>query len=85
MLHASCILGLLFHVAWFRSFLIQQTITNLAKTVSMCVNGKDLRALSAFLVAVVCSSNKPPLRSFGSPAEDGAFIILKSLLERATQ
>ncbi|XVF31766.1 hypothetical protein REPUB_Repub17cG0020500 [Reevesia pubescens] len=62
-----------------------KTTTNLANTVSMCVNGMDLRALSACLVAVVCSSEQPPLRPLGSPAGDGASVILKSVLERATQ
>ncbi|KAL6965437.1 hypothetical protein U1Q18_036488 [Sarracenia purpurea var. burkii] len=62
-----------------------ETITNLAKTVSMCVNGMDLNALSACLAAVVCSSEQPPLRPLGSPAGDGASLILKSVLERATQ
>ncbi|PPD87876.1 hypothetical protein GOBAR_DD15190 [Gossypium barbadense] len=62
-----------------------KTTTNLAKTVSTCVNGMDLRALSACLVAVVCSSEQPPLRPLGSPAGDGASVILKSVLERATQ
>lgn len=58
---------------------------NLAKTVSSSVNGMDLRALSACLVAVVCSSEQPPLRPIGSPAGDGASIILKAVLERATE
>ncbi|TYH44209.1 hypothetical protein ES332_D11G178000v1 [Gossypium tomentosum] len=62
-----------------------ETTTNLAKTVSTCVNGMDLRALSACLVAIVCSSEQPPLRPLGSPAGDGASVILKSVLERATQ
>ncbi|XVF20927.1 hypothetical protein REPUB_Repub12eG0046000 [Reevesia pubescens] len=62
-----------------------ETTNNLAKTVSMCVNGMDLRALSACLVAVVCSLEQPPLRPLGSPAGDGASVILKSVLERATQ
>ncbi|KAF4399817.1 protein PAT1 homolog 2 [Cannabis sativa] len=61
------------------------TTTNLAKTVSTCVNGMDLRALSACLVAVVCSTEQPPLRPLGSPAGDGAAVILKSVLERATE
>lgn len=60
------------------------TTTSLATTVSACVNGMDLRALSACLVAVVCSSEQPPLRPLGSPAGDGAAMILKSVLERAT-
>ncbi|OMP07651.1 hypothetical protein COLO4_07168 [Corchorus olitorius] len=62
-----------------------ETTSNLAKTVSLCVNSMDLRALSACLVAVVCSSEQPPLRPLGSPAGDGASVVLKSVLERATQ
>lgn len=61
-----------------------ETITNLAKTVSTCVSGMDLNSLSACLAAVVCSSEQPPLRPLGSPAGDGASVILKSILERAT-
>ncbi|PSS08198.1 Protein PAT1 1 like [Actinidia chinensis var. chinensis] len=62
-----------------------KTINNLAKTVSTCVNGMDLNALSACLAAVVCSSERPPLRPIGSSAGDGASVILKSVLERATK
>ncbi|XP_059449555.1 protein PAT1 homolog 2-like [Corylus avellana] len=62
-----------------------ETTTTLARTVSSCVKGMDLRALSACLVAVVCSSEQPPLRPVGSSAGDGASIILKSVLERATE
>ncbi|XVF71189.1 hypothetical protein PTKIN_Ptkin12aG0016300 [Pterospermum kingtungense] len=62
-----------------------ETTSNLAKTVCMCVNGMDLQALSACLVAVVCSSEQPPFRPLGSPAGDGASVILKSVFERATQ
>ncbi|KAE8690117.1 lysine-specific histone demethylase 1-like protein 1 [Hibiscus syriacus] len=62
-----------------------RTTNDLAKTVSMCVNGMDLRALSACLVAVVCSKEQPPLRPLGSSAGDGASVILKSVLERATK
>lgn len=61
------------------------TIINLADTVSSCVRGMELKALAACLASVVCSSEHPPLRSIGSPAGDGASLILKSLLERATQ
>ncbi|KAL7128685.1 hypothetical protein ABFS83_13G010300 [Erythranthe nasuta] len=60
------------------------TINSLAKTVSLCVSGMDLNSLSACLAAVVCSSEQPPLRPVGSPAGDGASVILKSVLERAT-
>ncbi|KAI8018742.1 hypothetical protein LOK49_LG04G00389 [Camellia lanceoleosa] len=62
-----------------------ETITNLVKTVSTCVNGMDLNALSACLAAVVCSAEQPPLRPLGSPAGDGASVILISVLERATK
>ncbi|CAN4096249.1 unnamed protein product [Withania somnifera] len=61
-----------------------ETITTLAKTVSACTSGMDLNLLSACLAAVVCSSEQPPLRPIGSPAGDGASVILKSALERAT-
>ncbi|PHU17829.1 hypothetical protein BC332_13524 [Capsicum chinense] len=61
-----------------------ETITDLAKVVSKCVSGMDLNSLSACLAAVVCSLEQPPLRPLGSPAGDGASIILKSVLERAT-
>ncbi|GFZ18562.1 topoisomerase II-associated protein PAT1 [Actinidia rufa] len=62
-----------------------KTINNLAKTVSTCVNGMDLNAHSACLGAVVCSSERPPLCPIGSSAGDGASVILKSVLERATK
>ncbi|KAL4378380.1 hypothetical protein GQ457_02G005740 [Hibiscus cannabinus] len=62
-----------------------ETTNDLAKTVSMCVNGMDLRAISSCLVAVVCSTEQPPLRPLGSSAGDGASVILKSVLERATK
>ncbi|KAL6553582.1 hypothetical protein OROGR_007424 [Orobanche gracilis] len=61
------------------------TVNDLAKTVSACVNGMDLNALSACLAAVVCSSEQPPLRPLGCAAGDGASIILKSVLDRVTQ
>lgn len=61
------------------------TITNLVKTVSTCISAMDLNSLSACLAAVVCSSEQPPLRPIGSPAGDGASVILKAVLDRATQ
>ncbi|KAJ8759836.1 hypothetical protein K2173_009937 [Erythroxylum novogranatense] len=61
-----------------------ETTANLVKTVSTCVSVMDLHALSACLVAVVCSTEQPPFRPLGSPTGDGASIILKSLLEKAT-
>lgn len=62
-----------------------QATTNLAKTVCACVKGMDLRSLSACLIAVVCSSEQPPLRPLGSPAGDCATVILISVLERASE
>ncbi|KAL8153133.1 hypothetical protein V2J09_010893 [Rumex salicifolius] len=60
-----------------------KTTVILATAVSTCVTGMDLNALSACLAAVVCSSEQPPLRPLGSPAGDGASVLLKSVLERA--
>lgn len=62
-----------------------ETVTSLAKIVRTCISAMDLNSLSACLAAVVCSPEQPPLRPLGSPAGDGASIILKSVLERATQ
>nr|XP_043636951.1 protein PAT1 homolog 2-like [Erigeron canadensis] len=62
-----------------------ETVTSLAKIVKTCISAMDLNSLSACLAAVVCSPEQPPLRPLGSPAGDGASIILKSVLERATQ
>ncbi|KAJ8458889.1 hypothetical protein OPV22_031815 [Ensete ventricosum] len=61
-----------------------ETTINLAKTVSLCVCNMELSALSGCLAAVVCSSEQPPLRPVGSSAGDGASIIVKSVLDRAT-
>ncbi|PHU11705.1 hypothetical protein BC332_18635 [Capsicum chinense] len=61
-----------------------ETITNLAKTVAGCISCMDLNSLSACVAAIVCSSEQPPLRPLGSPAGDGASVILKSVFERAT-
>lgn len=57
---------------------------DLVRTVSSCVRGMELSALSACLAAVVCSPELPPLRPQGSSAGDGATIIIKSVLEKAT-
>ncbi|XP_047330147.1 protein PAT1 homolog 2-like isoform X2 [Impatiens glandulifera] len=62
-----------------------ETNDELAKAVSGCVIGMDLNSLSACLAAVVCSSEQPPLRPIGSPYGDGASVILKCVLERATR
>eukprot|EP00262_Sarcandra_glabra_P008884 TRINITY_DN2281_c0_g1_i1.p1 TRINITY_DN2281_c0_g1~~TRINITY_DN2281_c0_g1_i1.p1 ORF type:complete len:826 (+),score=167.70 TRINITY_DN2281_c0_g1_i1:193-2670(+) len=61
------------------------TTTNLARTVSICVDRMDLSALSACLAAVVCSSEQPPLRPLGSSAGDGASVSVKSVLDKATE
>ncbi|XP_078175653.1 protein PAT1 homolog 1-like [Carex rostrata] len=61
-----------------------ETITKLVKTVSLAVRHMELSSLSACLAAVVCSSEQPPLRPIGSSAGDGASVIIKSVLERAT-
>ncbi|KQK05473.1 protein PAT1 homolog 1 [Brachypodium distachyon] len=62
-----------------------ETTVGLAKTVSSCVQHMELSALSACLAAVVCSSQQPPLRPLGSSAGDGASLIIKSVLDRATE
>ncbi|XP_042389196.1 protein PAT1 homolog 1-like [Zingiber officinale] len=61
-----------------------ETVTDLARTVSLCLNDMELSALSACLAAVVCSSEQPPLRPIGSESGDGATIVVKSVLDRAT-
>ncbi|KAL2495761.1 Topoisomerase II-associated protein PAT1 [Forsythia ovata] len=58
---------------------------NLAKVVSSCVHSMELKALASCLASVVCSAEHPPLRPIGSPNRDGASVILKSVLERATE
>ncbi|KAK4796465.1 hypothetical protein SAY86_028791 [Trapa natans] len=62
-----------------------ETTNNLARVVSLCVRGMDLGSLSACLAAVVCSNEQPPLRPLGSSAGGGASLLLKSILERATE
>ncbi|KAL1346174.1 hypothetical protein HN51_019897 [Arachis hypogaea] len=62
-----------------------ETVSNLARVVSKCIREMDLGALSACLAAVVCSSEQPPLRPLGSPAGDGASLVLVSVLEKATE
>eukprot|EP00249_Psilotum_nudum_P021758 c28233_g1_i1 orf=486-2960(-) len=56
----------------------------LASTVANCVSSMDLTHLSACLAAVVLSSKQPPLRPLGSTGGDGATVILRSVLDRAT-
>uniref|UniRef100_A0A7N0RHP7 Uncharacterized protein n=1 Tax=Kalanchoe fedtschenkoi TaxID=63787 RepID=A0A7N0RHP7_KALFE len=61
-----------------------ETTANLARVIASTVNGMDLGALSACLAAAVYSAEQPPFRPIGSLAGDGASIILKSILQRAT-
>ncbi|XP_047337539.1 protein PAT1 homolog [Impatiens glandulifera] len=58
---------------------------NLSKTVSSCVGGMELKSLASCLASVVCSTEHPPLRPSGSSSGDEASVILKSVLERATE
>ncbi|THU65303.1 hypothetical protein C4D60_Mb05t02210 [Musa balbisiana] len=44
----------------------------------------ELNALGACLAAIVCSPEQPPLRPVGSSAGDGATVVVKSILDRAT-
>ncbi|TVU02727.1 hypothetical protein EJB05_51759 [Eragrostis curvula] len=62
-----------------------ETITKLASATSACVCRMELSDLSACLAAIVCSSLQPPLRPLGSPAGDWASVIIKSVLDRATE
>uniref|UniRef100_A0A6V7QXB8 Uncharacterized protein n=1 Tax=Ananas comosus var. bracteatus TaxID=296719 RepID=A0A6V7QXB8_ANACO len=62
-----------------------QTTINLAKSVSSCIRGMDLSALSTCLTAVVCSSEQPPLRPLGSTLGNGATTLIMCVLERATE
>ncbi|VAI20485.1 unnamed protein product [Triticum turgidum subsp. durum] len=64
---------------------IAGTTTKLVTAVSTCVVRMDLSGLSACLAAVACSSQQPPLRPLGYAAGDGASVIIKSLLDRATE
>eukprot|EP00245_Coleochaete_scutata_P002042 TRINITY_DN1261_c0_g1_i1.p1 TRINITY_DN1261_c0_g1~~TRINITY_DN1261_c0_g1_i1.p1 ORF type:complete len:285 (-),score=48.13 TRINITY_DN1261_c0_g1_i1:1007-1783(-) len=58
---------------------------SLARAVAQAGSTMDLPALSACLAAVVIASDHAPLRPMGAPAGDGATIILRALLDRATQ
>ncbi|RZB98493.1 Protein PAT1-like, partial [Glycine soja] len=62
-----------------------ETTSDLAKVVCQCVQGMDLGALGACLVAVVCSSEQPPLHPLGSTPGDDASRIIVSVLERTTE
>ncbi|XP_058208811.1 protein PAT1 homolog isoform X1 [Rhododendron vialii] len=62
-----------------------ESTINLSRVVASCVGGMELKALGACLASVVCSSEHPPFRPIGNSAGDGASVILKSVLERATE
>lgn len=62
-----------------------ETTKNLAMAVSSCVREMNLTVVSACLASVVCSTEHPPLRPIGSPLGDGASVVLKSVLDRATE
>ncbi|RLM93841.1 hypothetical protein C2845_PM08G00850 [Panicum miliaceum] len=62
-----------------------ETVTKLANAVAACIRGMDLSGRSACLAAIVCSSEHPPLRPLGYAAGDGATVIIKSVLDRATE
>ncbi|KAJ1281904.1 hypothetical protein BS78_03G009100 [Paspalum vaginatum] len=62
-----------------------ETVTKLASSVAACACRMDLCSLSACLAAIVCSSEHPPLRPLGYASGDGATVIIKSVLDRATE
>uniref|UniRef100_A0ACD5XNZ9 Uncharacterized protein n=1 Tax=Avena sativa TaxID=4498 RepID=A0ACD5XNZ9_AVESA len=64
---------------------IARTTTKLVSAVSTCVVRMDLSGLSACLAAIACSLQQPPLRPLGYAAGDGASVIIKSVLDRATE
>lgn len=62
-----------------------EATTDLMLSVSSTVSKMELGALSACLAAVVCSSEQPPLRPIGNSAGDSASVVVKTLLDRATE
>ncbi|CAM6095101.1 unnamed protein product [Calypogeia fissa] len=56
----------------------------LANAAAVSVMGLDLSGLSTCLAAVLLAPEQPPLRPMGSPAGDGATVVLRAVLERAT-
>lgn len=60
------------------------TTAALANAVALAVMSMDLPSLSACLLSVVLASETSPLRPMGAPAGDGATVILRSILERAS-
>ncbi|CAK9873944.1 unnamed protein product [Sphagnum jensenii] len=60
------------------------TSAGLANAVALAVISMDLPSLSACLLSVVLAAEPAPLRPMGSPSGDGATVILRSVLERAS-
>lgn len=60
------------------------TTAALANSVALAVLSMDLPSLSGCLLSVVLASETTPLRPMGAPAGDGATVILRNILERAT-
>ena len=60
------------------------TSAGLANAVAMSLLSMDLPSLSACLLSVVLASEPAPLRPMGAAAGDGATVILRSVLERAS-
>jgi DNA topoisomerase 2-associated protein PAT1 len=58
--------------------------TELAETVANCVSRMNLNSLRACLAAVVSTPEHPPLKLFAGGPSDGASLVLKSVLNRAT-
>ncbi|KAH9604718.1 hypothetical protein KSS87_013021 [Heliosperma pusillum] len=77
-------LRFLFGVCPADPVLVQST-DNLVKDILACISEMDLNGLSSCLAAVVCFSEQPPLRPIGSSNGDGASVMLKAVLDRATE
>jgi DNA topoisomerase 2-associated protein PAT1 len=60
------------------------TSAGLANAVALVVMSMDLPSLSACLLTVVSVAEPTPLHPMGSPSGDGATLILRLVLERAS-
>lgn len=60
------------------------TTAGLANAAAVSVMSLDLSGLSTCLKAILLAAEQPPLRPMGSPAGDGATVVLRAVLERAT-
>ncbi|KAL5207116.1 hypothetical protein ABZP36_031551 [Zizania latifolia] len=61
------------------------TTAKLAIAASSCIRRMELSSTSACLAAIVCSPLQPPLRPLGHAAGDGTSVIIKSVLDQATE